>query len=151
MKHVKALPILYILFTCLCGSSLVAAKEDSVKVEENLVIEEESARRVEQKIRTIYGTDGHPYSQSERNKGLHQVWGTGKMSNGIDTIEINTSPRDGRQDVSFEGEAAYFGTVRAFIVNGNTYTVIPIDGEKFVIQSSDTTDTASVRFKLEGH
>jgi len=114
---------------------------------------DEATKEAEQKIKTIYGIDGRPYSQSEYAKGLHQVWGTAKMINGVDTIEINTSTQDGTQDVSFGDATAYFGTARAFVDNGHSYKIVPISGNKFVIISSDTTgsDTSSVRFKLEGH
>lgn len=106
---------------------------------------------VKGQVKTRYGPDGRPVNQSEYAKGKHTVVGSCTLVNGVDTISLNTSTQNGQQDVSFIDNSTYFG--QAWIVGGNggkTYEIRAIAGNKFVIASSDTTDTSTVNFQVEG-
>jgi hypothetical protein len=108
--------------------------------------------QAEKKVKTTYGADGRPINQSQYAKGWHRVFGEMKFSgNGVDTVELNTSINNGKQDVSFVSEKTFTG--RAWSLdgdNGNSYRVRPIGGNKVEIISSDSTDTNSIQYILEG-
>lgn len=107
---------------------------------------------IEGKVKTVYGTDGRPINQSENSKGYHRVSGSCKLKGtGVDTVSLNSSIADGRQDITFIGQSTYFGQAWSLSsANGNTYRVIPIGGNKFEIRSSSSTDTNTVNFQVEG-
>jgi len=103
------------------------------------------------KVRTVYDVEGRPINQSQEAKGYHRVAGKATLKNGVDTVTINTSTADGRQDMSFLGDSTYSGMAWSLDAgNGNRYWIVPIGGNKFVVMSSDTTDNATVRFQVEG-
>ena len=145
MKSIISITAIYLgLFigTGIIGADNIIPMTDSVQINKSV--------NVEQKTKTVYGVDGRPVNQSQYAKGFHRIHGTSTMVNGVDTITLNTSTANGDQDVSFIGDSTYFGMARSISVNGYTYTIVPISGKKFVVVSSDTTDTATVRFTLEG-
>ena len=135
-----------IFFVVLIAAPITLCVTDSTKKDVTV----ESAEDIEGRVKTVYGTDGRPVNQSQYAKGKHTVSGIATMVNGVDTITVNTSTAKGGQDVSFIDNLTYDGTARAVVANGHTYTVIPISGKKFVVVSSDSLDTASVRFTVEG-
>lgn len=120
------------------------AKDDNKSIARQVEI-------VKGQIKTNYDITGRPVNQAEDAKGRHRVLGSATLVNGVDTISLNTSTQNGRQDVSFIDNSTYFG--QAWIVGGNggkTYEIRAIAGNKFVIVSSDTTDTNTVNFQVEG-
>jgi hypothetical protein len=111
----------------------------------------DTPKEVEGRIKTVYGMDGRPINQSQYAKGYHRVFGETKLVNGIDTLTINSSTEDGLQDVTFIGQSTYHGRVWSLSEsNTKSYRIIPIDGKRFIIKSSDTTDTATINFQVEG-
>ena len=114
-------------------------------------VEEEPKEEVEGRIKTVYGIDGRPINQSQYAKGYHRVFGECKLVNGIDTISINSSTEDGLQDVTFIGKGTYHGKVWSLNSdNTKSYRIIPLDGQRFIVRSSDTTDTNTINFQVEG-
>lgn len=106
---------------------------------------------VERRVTTAYDIYGRPVDQSQYNKGLHTVMGVTTLASGVDTLSLNTSVAEGRQDISFQSETTYHGTAWSLdATNTNTYRVIPLSGHRFVVKSSSGVDTATVRFFLEG-
>jgi len=146
--EVKTLISLMAIFASLIIGVPLLLAVDSLKTEEPVV--PQKVEQIEGRVKTVYGIDGRPVNQSQNAKGYHRVQGNAKLQNGVDTIDLNTSTGDGGQDVTFIGDSTYFGMARAVLVNGHTYTIVPISGKRFVVVSSDTTDTATVRFRLEG-
>lgn len=140
--------ILAIFVTMIIAVPVILAVDDSVKTAE--IVSPQKIQEVEGRVKTVYGIDGRPVNQSQNAKGFHQIQGSAKLVNGVDTVDLNTSTANGGQDISFLGDSTYFGMARAVVVNGHTYTIVPISGKRFIVVSSDTTDTATVRFKLEG-
>lgn len=109
------------------------------------------AEDVERKLTTAYDIDGRPFNQSQKNPGLHTIFGTAKLSSGVDTVTLNTSVSEGRQNISFLGDSTYSGTVLP-VTSADTdrYWIVPLSGNQFIIKSSDAADTSTVRFKVEG-
>ncbi len=108
-------------------------------------------KRVKGEIKTIYTIGGRPINQSVDAKGLHRVFGSTKLTAGVDTLILNTAIGGGLQDVSFISSSTYWG--RAWSLdpaNDSTYKVIPLSGNKFIVKSSGGTDTATVNFVVEG-
>lgn len=109
------------------------------------------ATDVERKLTTAYDIDGRPFNQSQENPGLHTVFGTAKLSSGVDTITLNTSPSEGREPIGFLGDSTYSGTVWPLTsADTDRYWIVPLSGNQFIIMSSDGADTSTVRFKVEG-
>ncbi len=123
-------------------------KKDTVTVE----AEVDKKENIEGAIKTRYDVQGRPVNQRLNAKGMHQVVDVCKLVGGVDTISLNTSTAKGRMDISFLNSASYHGTVTPLTLSsrGNTYTLIPISGKRFIVVSSDVTDTATVRFALKG-
>ena len=137
-----------VFLALLVGVPLLLAVDDTLKPPE--IVLPQRSDETEGRVKTVYGINGRPVNQSQDAKGFHRVQGSAKLVNGVDTIDLNTSTADGGHDISFLGDSTYFGLARAVVVNGHSYTIVPISGTRFVVVSSDTTDTATVRFRLEG-
>jgi hypothetical protein len=106
---------------------------------------------VEGKVKTVYDLNGRPVNQSQDAKGLHRVSGSIKLTSGVATVLLNTNINDGRQDISFISANTYRGNVWvADTSNANTYKIYPQSGTKFLILSSDATDTNTVNYWVEG-
>ena len=103
-------------------------------------------------LRTSYGTDGLPVNRGAVAKGFHRVVGETKLVNGVDTVSLNTSIQNGKQDISFTDVASYSG--RAWSMDlanrSKVYSILPLTGSKFVVVSSSATDTVTVKYVLEG-
>lgn len=104
------------------------------------------------KLRTIYGVDGLPFNRGIGAAGFHRVSGVCKLVAGVDTVILNTSISDGKNDISFTDSTTFHGTAWSMALGnrGNVYTVLPLSPIKFVVVSSDVTDTATILFSLEG-
>ena len=108
-------------------------------------------RKISGEIKTVFGSDGRPVNQSQTNKGFHRVSGKTQMVNGRARVTLNTSTVTGKQDVSFNSSKTYKGIITIIdTINNKTYRVIPQDGKTAIIISSDSTDTASIIYTLEG-
>lgn len=146
MKRLMMIPFLVMLLGAAPDSTRVD-KPDTIKTEKATVNEDE----IIGKIKTVYDVGGRPVNQSVQSRGYHRVTDKAVLKNGIDTIEINTSTADGRQNIGFIGDSTYSG--RAWSLNPgnqNHYWLVPIGGNKFIIMSSDSTDNSTVRFQVEG-
>ncbi len=112
----------------------------------------EVVKQSEQKIKTRYSISGDVVNQAQNAKGYHRVTGTATLANGVDTVVLNASVSNGRQDVSFLADSTYFGTAWPLSISHRSkrYSVLPLSGTRFVVVSSDSTDTATVRFQVEG-
>lgn len=111
----------------------------------------ENKRKILGEIKTVFDANGRPINQSQSAKGFHRVSGTIKLSRGRALITLNTRTIDGRQDVSFISSLTYKGVVTITdTVNNKTYRVYPQNGRQAIIMSSDTSDTATVGYTLEG-
>ena len=127
----------------------LSAAIDSVKVDLNLETAQE--KRILGKIRTIYTTQGRPTQNTPSAKGWHQISDSQKLTAGKARVTVNTSTANGRQDVSFLSKTSYRGTAFSLdTLNGKSYRLIPLSGTEFVIISSDSTDTSTVLFLVEG-
>ncbi len=136
----------FIIALMLAGA-VVAQTVDSTK--KPLVV---NPSEIEGKTKTIYGIDGRPINQGLETKGRHPVSGEKKLAGtGVDTITINTAVDGDRNDVSFIDHNTYHGIAWSLDgSNGKTYRIVPLSGNRFEIRSSDSTDTATVKFFLEG-
>jgi len=106
---------------------------------------------LERNVKTAYDAQGRPAFQSENNRGLHRIIDSTALSDGRDTVFLNTSVAKGRQDVSFYSKASYHGAAWSTDVSdSNTYRVVPLTGSSFLILSSDTSDDGTVNFMVEG-
>lgn len=115
------------------------------------IIDGQAADDTEQRVKTIYDADGRPVNQAIDSKGWHQVTGQVKLASGRSTVTLNTSTADGKQDVSFRDSSTYRGSAWSLDTsNAYTYRVIPLSGARFQIRSSEPTDTATVRYRVEG-
>lgn len=113
--------------------------------------EVDRSKLVEKKIKTTYDEYGRPVNQGQDRKGQHRVTGSTNLSSGKATISVNTSTAEGKQDVSFLSSATYRGVAWSLdTTNTNRYWVVPLTGKTFMVKSSDTTDTVTVHWKLEG-
>lgn len=111
----------------------------------------EDKRKIIGEIKTVFDANGRPINQSQRAKGFHRVAGSVKLIGGRATITLNTRTAEGRQDVSFISGKTFKGVVTITdTTNNKTYRVWPHDGKTAFIMSSDTTDTATVGYTLEG-
>jgi len=114
-------------------------------------LEIDRAKVVEKKVKTTYDKYGRPVNQGQVRKGQHQVTGSISLSSGRATVTINTSPNQGRQDVGFLSSSTYRGFSWSLdTANANTYRVIPLSGNSFMIKSSDTTDNVTVQWEVKG-
>ncbi len=130
-------------------------KSDTTKVEVTDKIKPEIARAtqlVKRQIKTRYDINGRAVNQSQDAKGHHRVVGSCTLSSGVDTVSLNTSTADGKNDISFISSSTFSGRVwSANLANrSKTYSIMPLSGTKFVVVSSDTSDTAAVQFVVEG-
>lgn len=81
----------------------------------------------------------------------HSVIGQTKLVAGVDTVELNTDTGGGRSNVSFTSALSYTGTANQINTGVHkTYSVVPIGPDRFCVESSDNTDTATVIFFVEG-
>lgn len=138
-----------ILFACIVALIFLATAkaQDSTKTQPPV----DDRRKIIGEIKTVFGSDGRPVNQSQTAKGFHRVSGSLKLASGRGTINLNTRTAEGRQDVSFISRATYKGSVTITdTTNTKTYTVYPRTASMAVIVSSDTSDTATVGYVLEG-
>lgn len=128
---------------CMILGLLAVAHSDSVDVK---------VKKSETKVKTRYDISGRPVNQGQNLKGFHRVVGSCKLVSGIYTVTLNSSTAESRQDISFTNATTYSG--RAWTLNvadrSKIYSVKPISGIKFNVVSSDTADTATVQFEVEG-
>jgi hypothetical protein len=103
-------------------------------------------------ILTVYDTAGRVVNQAQDSKGWHRVSGTVKLVAGVDTVTINTSKANGRQDSSFKSASTYYGRGQSSDIanRAKVYSILPLSGTRFVVVSSDDTDTATINFVVEG-
>ena len=139
----------------LMGIAEEAKESDTTEVKITTEVKPEIAkatRLVKRQIKTRYDINGRPVNQSQDAKGFHRIVGSCTLSSGVDTISLNTSTADGRNDISFISSSTFSGTVwSANIANrSKTYSIMPLSGTRFVVVSSDTGDTAAVQFVVEG-
>lgn len=142
----------YVIFLCLCACYMAVAQTDSSKVgAPRGFTARKDIREAGWKAKTIYAPDGRPAFQSQQGKGWHVIKGTAKLVAGTVTVVINTSPKDGKQDLSFTAVGSFKGTAWS-LASGNTatYRVRPSSTYQAVITSSSGADTATVEYMLEG-
>ena len=105
-------------------------------------------------VKTRYDISGRPVNQALYAKGYHQVVGNARLVSGLDTLELNTSTTNGRQDISYSSDSTYHGIVwSSHAGDTGLYMVEPISGTSFIIKvakKSVWSDTAYVRFTLQG-
>ncbi len=107
---------------------------------------------LDHKIRTIYGVGGLPFNRGIGAKGFHRVTGVCKLVAGVDTVTLNTLIDGGKNDVSFTDSSTFHGRAWSMDLGnrGRIYSILPLTSTKFVVVSSDNTDTATILFSLEG-
>ncbi|GAH16042.1 unnamed protein product, partial [marine sediment metagenome] len=109
-------------------------------------------KKLQGKVVTSYDINGKPIHQSQDAKGWHRQFGTATLSGGRAIVNLNSSPIEGKQDVSFIADSTYRGVAWSLdTTNTNTYWIIPLSGIRVLVKSSDGADTATVRFLLEGN
>ena len=136
------------LLLLMLGASFVIG-EDSTKVK--IKLETDAEKRILGKVKTIYTVKGRPTQRSQFGKGWHQIADSWKLVAGRAIVSLNTSTSQNRQDVSFLSKETYRGTAFSLdTLNSRTYKIIPLSGAQFLIMSSDSTDTATVNFLVEG-
>ena len=114
-------------------------------------LEVDGSKVVEKKIKTTYDQYGRPKNQGEVRKGQHRVTGSVALSSGKATITVNTSTVEGRQVVGFIDSTTYRGVSWSLdTTNTNRYWIVPLSGNKFMVISSDITDSANIQWKVEG-
>lgn len=110
--------------------------------------------QLQQRLNSKYATDGSVFNEgSTQDAGFsgHGIQGICKLVNGVDTITLNTNTTSGLANIEYKSDSTYSGVAFPLVSGtGNTYQIIPIAGNKFIIESSDNTDTATVRFSVEG-
>lgn len=113
---------------------------------------EKASEDAQRKTKTIYDVLGRAKNQGFDNKGLHRITGSCTLTNGVDTVTLNSSPADGKNDVTFLSDTTYSGRVWSTNIDNraNRYYIIPISGKQFIVVSSDAADTATVRYIVEG-
>lgn len=108
-------------------------------------------KQIELKVKTVYSVDGRPVNQALDAKGYHRITDSVKLVAGRANITLNTSTSDGKQDVSFLSWSTYAGQAWSRdTLATNTYQIIQITGSRFVVKSSDSADTSTVYFRVEG-
>jgi|GEM_PF-6074878 len=128
----------FILAICLIGYAVAQSPVDSTK-------------EIEGKVKTVFGIDGRPVNQGQEQKGFHRVSGETTLAAGRDTVILNSSVADGRNDVTFIGLKTYTGRAWSLSAsNTATYRLVPLAGNKFEIISTDSSDTATVQYVVEG-
>lgn len=116
-----------------------------------LLMASASGQDIERNVKTAYDAKGRPAFQSENNRGYHTILDQTTLSNGRDTVNLNTSVADGRQDISFYSKDSFSGVAWSTTeADTNTYRVIPLSGASFIILSSDTAYAGTVNYKVEG-
>jgi len=112
---------------------------------------QDEIRKLQGEILTTYSPDGEPIHQSQDAKGWHRQFGAATLDNGRAIVNLNSSPAEGKQDVSFMADSTYRGVAWSLdTTNTNIYWIIPLSGTQILVKSSDNADTATVRFLLEG-
>ncbi len=103
-------------------------------------------------IKTRYNINGRAVNQKQITAGRHIVVGLCTLSSGVDTVTLNTSAADGKQNVSFIDSSTYSGRAWSsdITLRSNVYSILPLSATKFVVVSSQTDDSAIVRFNVEG-
>ena len=127
----------------------------SSAVERENTTEKKTDRKVmdvKREILTVYDTTGRVVNQAQDAKGWHKVSGTVTLVSGVDTVSVNTSKVNGRQDLSFTSASTYSGRAWSTDIanRAKVYTILPLSGTQFVVVSSDNTDTATINFVVEG-
>ena len=81
----------------------------------------------------------------------HTVIGRTKLVAGMSIIQLNTNTGGGRSNVSFTSALSYTGSANQIDTGVHkTYSVVPIGPDRFCVESSDNTDTATVIFFVAG-
>ena len=110
--------------------------------------------QIKQRLNSRYAISGAVFEEgSTQDAGFrgHDVQGECKLVAGVDTVIVNTNTSPGFANMEYKSKDTYSGYAFPLISgSGNTYQVIPISGSKFIVESSDNTDTATVRFLVEG-
>lgn len=113
---------------------------------------QDEIRKLQGEILTTYSPDGEPVFQSQDAKGWHRQFGAATLDNGRAIVNLNSSPAEGKQDVSFIADSTYRGVAWSLdTTSTNTYWVFPLSGTQILVKSSDGADKATVRFLLEGN
>lgn len=122
---------------------------DSAYVEKRI---QKGTSLLDKKLRTLYKSNGLPINRGFEGKGYHRVTGSVTLVLGVDTVTLNTDVGDGKSDVSFTDSTSYWGRAWGSTLadRGNSYSILPLSGTKFVVVSSDATDVAKVLFSVEG-
>lgn len=144
------------IFVCvwLAFMVTVSAQDTTKQIDESTIRKLIGAeiKKIQGKIVTTYNTDGKPIHQSQYAKGWHRQFGAATLENGRAIVNLNSSPSEGRQDVSYVADSTYRGVAWSLdTTNANTYWIIPLSGTQVLVKSSDGADTATVRFLLEGN
>lgn len=107
-----------------------------------------------ERYNTWYTPSGEIYREGEdivEPYSFRRVAGLCKLVAGVDTITLNTTPSGGAAVVGFLAANSYFGYANPVNAGGTaSYRVVPLSANKFCIESSDNTDTATVRFIIQG-
>lgn len=149
--------ITIIIWVSLFSLAIVAqdSKKDTARqIDENTIrrLIEIEINRLKGQILTTYDTDGKAIHQAQDAKGWHRQFGTTKLVDGLATIDLSSSPSEGKQDVSYIADSTYRGVAWSLdSANTKTYWIIPLSGTQVLVKSSDNTDTATVKFLLEGN
>lgn len=130
---------------------LMAVEKDSVDHKDEKTAKKSDIVLLKRQIKTQYDIYGRPVNQAQNAKGHHMVVGSTKLVSGVDTLTLNTSTTDGKQDISYMADSTYSGRAWSLSAsNSNRYWIVPLSGTQFIVKSSSGTDTATVRFILEG-
>lgn len=109
---------------------------------------------IKRRIGLVYTSSGEVFQEGETgitDGQFHEVKGTSKLVAGVDTVTLNDGPSGNLADVTFISDSSYYGTVAPVNTGiSNHYKIVPISKNKFCVESSDATDTATVRWRVEG-
>lgn len=142
--------IMWIIFVLLFVSMSFAVEREKTTKQEKTT--ERKVIDVKREILTVYDTTGRVINQLRDAKGWHKISGTVTLTSGVDTVNINISKVNGRQDLSFTSASTYSGRAWSTDIANRAkgYTILPLSGTQFVVVSSDNTDTATINFVVEG-
>ncbi len=145
--------MMIILLVSVCSFEPILAEKtvtDSAKVEK-AEVKKADLLTVKRQVKTRYDIFGRVVNQVQNAKGLHSITGSCKLVAGIDTISLNTSTANNKQDISFLNQTSYSGRSWSLSAsNTNRYWIVPLSSTKFIVKSSDGADTATVRFEVRG-
>ena len=145
-----------LFFMLLLAVSALADEGIDTRLEEaemKLVKLQKQLDRSQSQAKTRYdATTGRPVGQKVDAKGWHPAEGSVDLSGGSAVVTINTSIENDAQDMSFTGDSTYSGVAWGLDSSSTTnYFVVPLNGHQFYIRSSDTNDSSTIRYRLEGY